>query len=190
MFRRSMALLAVFALAGLVVLSAAPQDKPAAAPQVKPPASPPAEASVTIAGKAITIRYSAPSVRGRQVFGEGGLISKDRTWPVWRLGANAATALHTDADLQIKGLAVAKGDYTLFAQINEEPWQLIVSKQTGQWGLAYTKEQDLGRVAMDMTKPPAPVEVFKITLTATGPNSGKMEFAWENKVASVPFTVK
>ena len=43
---------------------------------------------------------------------------------------------------------------------------------------------------MDMSKPPAPVETFKITLTATGPNSGKMEFAWENKVASVPFTVK
>jgi hypothetical protein len=31
---------------------------------------------------------------------------------------------------------------------------------------------------------------MKITLTATGANSGKLEIAWENKVASVPFTVK
>jgi hypothetical protein len=193
MFKRLMSLVAILVIvvAAGVVVSAFPKEKPAApAAQAKPPASPPAEATVTIGGKAITIKYSAPSVRGRQIFGEGGLISKDRTYPVWRLGANSATALHTDADLQIKGLAVPKGDYTLFAQVNEEPWQFIVNKQTGQWGLSYSKDQDLGRVAMDMTKPAAPVEVFKITLAATGPNSGTMQFAWENKVATVPFTVK
>lgn len=186
MFRRSLSLLAILAVAGVVMLKAAPQPPQGG----KPPASPPAEATVTIAGKTITIKYSAPSVRGRQIWGDGGLISKDRTWPVWRAGANSATALHTDADLQIKGLAVPKGDYTLFAQVNEEPWQLIVNKQTGQWGLSYDKAQDLGRVPMDMSKPPALVEVFKITLTSTGANSGKLEMAWENKVASVPFTVK
>jgi Protein of unknown function (DUF2911) len=162
----------------------------AATPQAKPPASPPAEATVTIAGKTITIKYSAPSVKGRQVFGDGGLISKDRTYPVWRTGANSATSLVIDGDLQIKGLAVPKGSYTLFTQVNEEPWQLIVNKQTGQWGLSYSKDQDLGRVPMDMGKAPAPVETFKITLTATGPNSGKLELAWDTKVASVPFTVK
>jgi hypothetical protein len=162
----------------------------AAAPQAKPPLSPPAEATVTIAGKVITIKYSAPSVRGRQVFDAGGVISKDKTWPVWRTGANAATALHTDADLQIKGLTIPKGDYTLYTQIDAEPWQFIVNKQTGQWGLTYDKAQDLGRVMMDMSKPPAPVETMKITLTATGANTGKLEVAWDNKVASVPFTVK
>jgi hypothetical protein len=182
MSRRFLSLLVVLSVAGVAALSASPQ--------AKPPLSPPATATVTIGGKTITIKYSAPSVRGRQIFGEGGLISKDQTWPVWRAGANAATAFHTDADLQFKGLAVPKGDYTLFAQIDAEPWQFIVNKQTGQWGLAYAKEQDLGRVPMDMSKPPAPVEVFKITLTATGPDSGKLELAWENKVASVPFTVK
>ena len=190
MTRRFLSVLAIAAIAGAAALSAAPAETPAAAPQAKAPASPPAEATVTIAGKTISIKYSAPSVRGRQIFGEGGLINKDRTWPVWRLGANAATALTTDGDLQIKGLAVPKGSYTLFAQVNEEPWQFIVNKQVGQWGLSYSKEQDLGRVAMDMSKPPAPVETFKITLTATGPSSGKIELAWENKVASVPFTVK
>ena len=174
----------------LVALAFASVSITAAAPQQKTPASPPAEATVTIAGKVITIKYSAPSVKGRQVFGEGGLINKDRTWPVWRTGANAATALHTDADLQIKGLTVPKGDYTLFTQIDAEPWQFIVNKQIGQWGTTYSKDQDLGRVPMDMSKPPAPVETMKITLTATGGNSGKLEIAWENKVASVPFTVK
>jgi hypothetical protein len=155
-----------------------------------PPLSPPAETSVTIAGKNISIKYSAPSVRGRQMFGEGGVISKDRTWPVWRLGANAATALHTDAQLDIKGLIVPPGDYTLYALVNQTPWQLIVNKQTGQWGLTYNQDQDLGRVPMDMAKPASPVETLKITLSETGPNTGKLEVQFENYIASVPFTVK
>lgn len=157
----------------------------------KAPASPPAETSVTIAGKAITIKYSAPSVRGRKIFEPGGVISKDSTYPVWRAGANSATALHTDADLDIKGLHVPKGDYTLFADIsNPDQWQFIVSKDTGEWGLAYKKNMDLGRVAMDMSKPPSPIETYKMSLSSTGANSGKLQLEWANHIASVPFTVK
>lgn len=154
------------------------------------PLSPPAETSVTIGGKALTIKYCAPSVRGRQIFGEGGVVSKDKTYPVWRAGANAATAFHTDADLVIKGLAVPKGDYTIYALVNTTPWQLIINKQTGQWGLTYNMDQDLGRVPMDMSKPPAPIETYKMTLSSTGANSGKLQLEWDNFIASVPFTVK
>ncbi len=159
-------------------------------PAKKAPLSPPAETSVTIAGKTLTIKYSAPSVRGRQMFGPGGVISKDKTYPVWRVGANAATAFHTDANLDIKGLAVPAGDYTIFAKVDTQPWLLIISKQTGQWGLAYDQSQDLGRVPMDMSKPPAPVETCKITLSSTGANAGKLQVEFENFVASAPFTVK
>jgi hypothetical protein len=155
------------------------------------PKSPSAEASVTIAGKSITIKYSAPSLRGRKMFGPDGQISKDPTWPVWRAGADDATALHTDADLDIKGLKVPKGDYTVFALVNPTmPWQLIINKQTKQWGLSYDQSQDLGRVPMTITKPSAPIETFKITLSSAGSNNGKLQMEWENVVASVPFTVK
>jgi hypothetical protein len=159
-------------------------------PAKKAPLSPPAETSVTIAGKAISIKYSAPSVRGRQIFGAGGIVSKDSTYPAWRAGANAATALHTEADLTIKGLAVPKGDYTIFALVNVTPWQLIISKQTGEWGLAYDQKQDLGRVPMDMSKPPAQIETYKMTLSAAGANAGKLQLEWDTFIASVPFTVK
>jgi hypothetical protein len=169
----------------LVVLAAV-----AAIAQQKPVLSPPADTSVTIAGKTITIKYGAPSVRGRQMFGEGGVISKDRTYPVWRAGANSATALHTDGTLTIKGLAVPPGDYTVFALVNAMPWQLIINKQTGQWGLTYNQDQDLGRVPMDMSKPAALVETLKITLSSTSGDAGKLQIEFENVVASVPFTVK
>src|SRR5271156_5181524 len=82
------------------------------------PQSPAAETSVTIGGKGITIKYSAPSLRGRQMFGADGRISKDPTWPVWRAGADDATALHTDAALMIGSLSVPKGDYTIYTLVN------------------------------------------------------------------------
>jgi hypothetical protein len=109
---------------------------------------------------------------------------------VWRAGANAATTLTTDANLDINGLKVPAGTYTLFAQVNEQPWTLIVSKKTGEWGLAYDSSADLGRVKMTMSKPPSPIETFKIMLDHTGGNKGKLTLEWENVVASVPFTVE
>ena len=49
--------------------------------------SPADKTSATIAGKSVTITYSSPSVRGRQIFGDGGVVSKDSTYPIWRAGA-------------------------------------------------------------------------------------------------------
>src|ERR1039457_1908479 len=75
--------------------------------------SPAATESKTVGGKKIEIKYSSPRVRNRagKIFTKDGLIGQDSTYPVWRAGANSATVLHTDADLNIGGLAVPKGDY-------------------------------------------------------------------------------
>ena len=153
--------------------------------------SPPAQATVTIGGKKLTINYSAPSVRGRKIFVPGGVISHDPTYPVWRAGANEATAFHTDADLDVGGLRVPKGDYTLWVLIKDpDAWELIINKETGQWGMSYNAPQDLGRVKMTMSKPPAPIEKMKYTLSDLGGNKGKLQLDWENHIASVPITVK
>jgi hypothetical protein len=153
--------------------------------------SPPATASVTINGKQISIKYCAPSVHGRKIFGDGGRISQDPNYPVWRAGANEATAFHTDANLSIGGLNVPKGDYTLYALVqNPDAWELIISRETGQWGLTYHPDRDLGRVKMTMSKPASPIETLKYTLTDEGGGKGKLQLAWDNHIASVPLTVK
>jgi hypothetical protein len=157
--------------------------------QQKAPASPPETATATIAGKTITIKYSSPGVKGRegQLFGKDGRISHDPHYPVWRAGANSATALHTDADLTIGTLSVPKGDYTLFVDISDpDNWVLIVNKQTGEWGLRYDATQDLGKTPMTMSKPASMVENLKWTITEGKP---ALTLAWEDHVASVPITV-
>ncbi len=153
--------------------------------------SPAETASVTVNGKTISIKYSAPSVRGRVIFGPGNLVSKDPTYPVWRAGANAATILTTDADLMIGNLAVPKGSYSLYVNLkNMEAWELIVNKQTGQWGLTYDQSQDLGRVPMTMSKPKALVEQLKWALTDQGGGKVEMLIEWVFRHVTVPVTVK
>ena len=109
-----------------------------------------------------------------------------------------------DADLDIGGLAVPKGDYTLYIDLDKGNWKLIVDKQLTnargtrpQWGIVDAKgattndpAKEEGRADLTMGKPAAPVETLKIGLTHTDATHGKLDIAWENVTASVPFTVK
>jgi hypothetical protein len=172
---KKIAVIAGLLLLGIIAVLVARQKRP----------SPPAQASATVNGKKITIDYSAPSVRGRKIF--GGLVPYSQ---VWRTGANEATKLTTEGDLQLGNLAVPKGSYSIYTWIEPGQWQLIINKQTGQSGMEYNQAQDLGRVPMQLGKTPAPVETFAITLTSAGGNKGLLKMAWENTEASLPFTVK
>jgi hypothetical protein len=157
------------------------------------PASPPDKASATLGGKSISITYSSPGVKGRQghIFTKDGLISHNPNYPVWRAGANAATTLETDGNLQIGNLAVPAGKYTLFVDIADpDQWVLIVNKKTGESGLAYDASQDLGKVKMQMSKPASVVENLKYTIDDLGGGKGKITLAWENHSASVPVSAK
>ena len=161
-------------------------EPPGGANQAKaPPLSPPSRTSVTINGQKITIKYGAPSMRKRVIF--GGLVPYHK---VWRAGANVATLLQTTSDVELNGLLVPKGEYSLYVWLDPQQWLLIVNKQTGQSGLDYNQQLDLGRVPMDMSRPPKAIERFKITLTKTAPMSGQLTLAWENTIAMVDFVVR
>jgi hypothetical protein len=155
------------------------------------PKSPAATESGVLGGKTFTISYSSPRVNGRagHIFTKDGLIGHDSTYPVWRAGANAATKLHTEADLSVGGLTVPAGDYTLFVDISDPgQWVLIINKQTGQWGTLYDKAQDLGRVPMNMEKPPATAEklAYIFMVKKPGAKEGTLSLVWENLCGSVP----
>ena len=176
----------ILALAALTALGVA-QIKPRTKDNAQSPAR---ETAADIAGKHIVISYSAPSVRGRKIFGPGSITAGDPTYPVWRAGADEATTIHTDATLDFRGLSVPPGDYTIWVATDSNPWQLIINKEINQWGTNYNKAKDLGRVPLTVTKPGAPIETYKMTLASEGGNRGKLTLEWENVVASAPFTVK
>jgi hypothetical protein len=165
----------ILILATLSLLTAAlvAQDKP------KP--SPPGTAALTFAdGHTVTIAYSRPSMRSRKIF--GGLVPYDQ---VWRTGANDATSLKTDVDLNIGGTNVPKGSYTLYTLPGMSSWQLIVNKQTGQWGTEYSQAQDLARIPMQVTQRSSGLEIFTISFNKTSGTSATLQLEWENTLASV-----
>jgi len=168
--------IAVAALVFLLTmnLSAQQQDKS------KRP-SPPGTAAVTFAdGKKVTIDYSRPFAKGRKIV--GGLVPYGQ---VWRTGANEATSLQTDVDLDIGGTTVPAGSYTLFSLPGQSSWKLIVNKQTGQWGTNYDQSQDLARIDMSVSSLPQSVEQFTISLDKTAGDSAKLNLDWEKTRASV-----
>jgi hypothetical protein len=143
--------------------------------------SPPGTAALTFAdGKTVTINYSRPSMRNRKIF--GGLVPYDQ---VWRTGANAATSLKTDVALNIGGTNVPAGSYTIYTLPGMNSWQLIINKQTGQWGTEYSQGQDLARIPMKVTQRSSGLELFTISFDKTGGNSATLKLEWENTIASV-----
>jgi hypothetical protein len=146
------------------------------------PPSPPAQASVMLNGKPLTIDYCAPSMRGRKIF--GGIVPFDH-W--WRTGANTATTLKTQSSLRIGELLVPPGTYTVYTIPSEHEWKLIINKQTGQWGTEYDESKDLGRVKMlDGVIPSAPVETFKIVFEHTEGNKTQLHLLWETTNVYIP----
>lgn len=148
----------------------------------KPLPSPPAQASITLNGKSVTIDYSAPSLRGRKMIGGNNPYGQ-----VWRTGANAATTLKTAVDLKIGDLMVPAGTYTLYSLPSESTWKLIINKQTGQWGTVYDPAQDLGRV--DMQRGPAPsatLETFAIKFENGSGAQTELHLMWADWDVFVP----
>jgi hypothetical protein len=139
-------------------------------------ASPPADAAVKVGAGEIKIHYNSPAVRCRKIFGD--LVPYGQ---VWRTGANPATSFVTTTELKIGSLTVPAGKYTLYTMpaAPGTPWQLIINKQTGQWGTEYHQDKDLGRVPMTGATLPKSQERMSISFDKTTGHSTVLHIRWD-----------
>lgn len=142
-----------------------------------PLASPRDTARAVIGTANVLVDYGRPSRRGREIF--GGLVPFGERW---RVGANAATVLVTDKDLDIGGTLLPAGQYTISAIPGESSWTLIINKEVGQLGLVYRPEYDFARVRMKVatTTAKTPVEKFLIDFS-----HGNLRFRWDTTIVQV-----
>ncbi len=160
--------------------------------QEKKRISPHETVSATIDGAQIKIVYGRPYTKDpksgvmRRIWGE--LVPFGQ---VWRMGADEATLLTTDHDLDLGGTKIPAGSYSLYLQPEENgPARLIVNKQTGQWGTKHDASQDFARIDMKKTPLASPVNQFTITLDKNSGGGGMLRLQWESTEYSAPITAQ
>lgn len=161
----------------LPVLAAAMLATPAIAQN-----NPRGEASATLAGKGVSIEYGRPSLKGRDMLGEAKIGTP------WRLGADAATVLDTQADLAFGAARLPTGKYILRAtKVAEGQWQLNVHRPSAD------SPRSPGDKAIDVplvsSTLPESVETFTIELRGDG-NKGELELRWGTAALKAAFEAR
>jgi hypothetical protein len=138
----------------------------------------------TIGTASLMVDYGRPLARGRVLLGD--VIPLDR---VWRTGANAATQFTTSANISLGGLRLLRGTYTLWTLPHDTGAELIVNKQSGQWGTEYNQSLDLGRAALETHTVSTPVEEFSISITPADAHHGVLVLEWGTFRWTAPIVV-
>jgi DUF2911 family protein len=139
----------------------------------------------TVGNATFAVDYARPLARGRALVGT--LIPYGQ---VWRTGANAATQFTTSAPITLAGLQLPAGKYTLWTLPHPNGVDLIVNKQTGQWGTEYNASQDLGRAPMKTDSATTPVDEFTISIQSDDARNGALVMEWGPFRWTAPIVVK
>jgi hypothetical protein len=142
-------------------------------------------ARAQIGNSIFTVEYGRPLLRGRTLLGD--VIPYDR---VWRTGANAATQFTTSTPIRLAGMQVPAGSYTLFTAPHTNGVDLIVNKQTGEWGTEYNRSFNLGIAKLSSEVAPATVEEFTISVIPKDNRHGTLVFEWGSFRWTAPIEVQ
>ncbi len=159
-----------------------PDDVP-----VKGRQSPLDSLTFTAGGQTVKVCYGRPSAKGRKMIG-GDNVPYGK---LWRTGANEPTVIFTPVALEIAGIKVAPGKYSLYSVPGEKEWEIIVNRSTSQWGheSTYTKEvqaQEVGRGKAPVERLSKPVETFTITPHPATGQPQHLYLDWESTRVAIP----
>lgn len=142
----------------------------------------PKEEHALIGKTHFTIKYHAPAVRGRMIW--GGLVTYDE---VWVTGAHSATTLEFDQDIVISGKPILAGKYAFFTIPGKEKWVLILNKNWDQH-LAddYDAKEDVVRIEVTPQILAESQERLKYSLTDEDNNKVAMNMRWEKIKVILP----
>lgn len=168
----------LFLFAGIVSVGAKAQIQ-------TPQASPLTKVEQKVGLTDVTLEYSRPNMRGREVF--GNLVPYGE---IWRTGANNNTKITFSDDVEIGGKTLPKGTYALYTRPNQDSWEVMFYTDSNNWG--NPQEWDDSKVALkteaEVSQLPFPMETFTIFFDDLMIDSAVMNIVWDNTVASLPIT--
>ncbi len=150
--------------------------------------SPAATVMQTIGISTVTIKYSRPLVKGREVW--GALVPYG--WNVqpfgagnsapWRAGANENTVIQLSHAAKVEGHPVLAGAYGLFYVINKDnTGEVILSKDSRSWGsFFYDPKQDQLRTKIQLRTIPE-TDLLTYDFINNTKTSSELVLNWEKK---------
>lgn len=150
--------------------------------------SPSASIRQTIGISSITIDYSRPSVKGREVWGKlvpygwnKDAFGNGKPTP-WRAGANENTVITFSDDAMVQGKLVPAGSYGFFLAVNQDnSAEVILSKDYRSWGsFWYEESQDIMRAPITIREI-AHTELLTYDFINLTKTSGELVLNWEKK---------
>jgi|HubBroStandDraft_2_1064218.scaffolds.fasta_scaffold43684_1 tetratricopeptide (TPR) repeat protein len=148
--------------------------------------SPAGSVSQTIGISTVSVKYSRPSVKAREVW--GALVPYG--WNVqgfglgntapWRAGANENTVLHLSHPATIEGHQVPAGDYGLFFVVNKDnTGEVILSNEYRSWG-SFFYDPKFDQMRANINLKPAPfTELLTYDFSNVTKNSAELDLSWE-----------
>jgi hypothetical protein len=126
--------------------------------------NPRGKSTITLKGKAVSVEYGRPSLKGRTT---DALLGRLQPGGLWRLGADTSTTFKTDGDLTFGDVTIPAGEYSIWMQRQaDNSWKLLFDKKHGQWGEPTPDPADcFASVPLKESKPAASVESVTITLS-------------------------
>jgi hypothetical protein len=136
--------------------------------------------SQTVDGTTITIDYSRPQVRGRD-----DLFGGEIPWgKLWTPGANWATTIAVDHDITINGHELATGTYSVWFEVQQDEWTVILDPEPKRFHLmGPPKSDDQVRFALRPGTGPN-VEVMTWSFPAVRPTGATLQMAWADVTAT------
>ena len=174
-----------FAIAITTMAAIAGFAQPITTPRTPSPA---ASVSQTIGISIVTVNYSRPSVKGREIWGK--LVpygwnkqgfGNGNSAP-WRAGANENTTITFTHPAKVQGQTIPAGEYGLFFVVNaDNSGEIILSKDHQSWGsFFYEPEHDQLRAKI-AARENAFTEMLTYDFINNTKNSSELVLNWEKK---------
>ncbi len=132
----------------------------------------------------VSVEYSRPEKRGREIF--GGLVPYEH---VWRTGANSPTLIKFSDAVKIAGQDLPAGQYAFYTIPNENEWTIIFSKNLKLWGAyGYKPDADALRVTVKPVALAEPVDTFTIGFDDLKDDRATLSLEWDKTRVPIELT--
>lgn len=132
------------------------------------------------------IEYCRPYKKERLIF---GTMEEEALLPYgkyWRLGANEATKLILDNDVNFGGQPLAKGSYSLYAFPEPNHWVIGINTEADRSGASPPDfGKDVGRIKIPVVQDPVSLEQFTIDIEDEG-SGAVVTMQWDRTQIKIP----